>query len=69
MTSLLAETSCVKPFTIEGPVGTSEVEADATRSVVGVHDIDGGRDLRVGDESTSKVIGLVDDVPCNTNRC
>ena len=59
----------VEPVTIEGPVGTSEVEADATRGVVGVHDVDGGRDLGVGDESTSKVVGLVDDVPCKANQC
>jgi len=62
-------TDLVEPVTVEGPVGISEVEADATRGVVGVHDVDGGRDLGVGDESTGEVVGLVDDVPCETKRC
>ena len=46
-----------------GPVGTSEAEADATRSVVGVQGADGGRDLRVRNVSSRDGGVLVDHMP------
>ena len=60
-------TSLVKPVGVEGPVSAGEGEADATRCVVGVHDRDGGRDLRIRDVSTSKGSALVDHMPFETN--
>jgi len=62
-------TGLVKPVAILSPVGTSELEADAARGVVGVQDLDGVRDLRIRDVSAGNVFGLVDHMPCKTNRC
>ena len=52
-----------RPCGVEGPVGVGEGEVYATRSVVGVHDADGGCDLGVRDVSTGNGCGLVDHMP------
>ena len=61
-------TSLVKPGGVESPVGASKGEADATRGVVGVQDLDGGLDLRIGDVSVRNGCGLVDHMPCKTTQ-
>ena len=64
---LLAGTDLVEPVGVEGSVGAGEEKADPAGGVVGVHDADGGRDLRIRDVSARQGSGLVDHMPCETN--
>jgi len=54
-------TGIVEPVSIDSPFSTSEIEADPTRGVVGLQDIDGGLDSRAIDVSFRG--GLLDHVP------